>query len=161
VPDTTAPAYPTGVSARTVGGVELVLQANETATFRRNTAVHLVLTITNKTGRAVGYLTNRETHFTLVDNADRTLWTDEQCRHKDTEPTIATGFLELKPGEHVSIDDYYPTHPGSDPANCGAAPGKAFLTGAATVCLNLSADGSCRGASDARIQATRIPVNVL
>ncbi|MEY2472250.1 MAG: hypothetical protein QOK28_1579 [Actinomycetota bacterium] len=149
-----------GVSSRVVDGVQLVLQTTETSTFRQGTAVHLVLSITNKTGRAVGYLTNRETHFSLVDQNNRVLWTDEQCRAKDTYNTVPTGYLEIAPGDHVSIDDYYPTHPGTANADCRAPAGHAYLTGGVTLCLNLAADDTCRGASDERVQATPIAVTV-
>jgi hypothetical protein len=155
-----AAQYPPGVSHRTVDGLDLVLQTDSTATFRQGSAVHLVLAITNKTGRSVGYLTNRETHFALIDQTNKTLWTDEQCRAKDTYNTVPTGYLEIPPGEHVSIDDYYPTHPGTDSTNCAAPAGHAYLTGGLTVCLNLAADGTCRGASDERIQATPIAVTI-
>ena len=162
VPTTTAvPAdYPRGVSSRMVDGLEVVMQANEAATFRHDSAVHLVLSVTNKTNHSVGYLTNRETHFALVDGDNKTLWTDETCRAKDTETTFATGYLEIAPGEHISVDDYYPIHPGANTKGCAAPPGKAWLTGAMTVCRNLNADWSCRGASSERVQAAPIAVNV-
>jgi hypothetical protein len=88
------------------------------------------------------------------------LWTDETCRAGDTYNTVPTGYLELKAGDHVSIDDYYPTHPGTDNTNCRAPAGHAYLTGGMTVCLNLAPDWSCRGASDERVQAAPIAVTI-
>jgi hypothetical protein len=134
-----------GESRRSVAGVELVMQANDTAT-------HFVLSVTNKTGRPVGYLAGSETHFALIDQANKTLWTDQTCRTGDT---TAPTFAALNPGEHVTLDS---TYPGGD--RCAAPAGNAYLTGGLTICLNLAQDGTCRGASDQRIQATPIAVTV-
>ncbi|HVV36944.1 MAG TPA: hypothetical protein VHC63_10110 [Acidimicrobiales bacterium] len=161
-PTTTAltAAYPPGVSHRVVAGVDLVLQTNETATFRGGTAVHLVLSITNRTGRSIGYLTNRESHFALLDSSDRPLWSDQTCRSADVYTTVPTGFLEITPGDHVAIDDYYPTHPGTPTTGCTAPSGRARLVAGVTICLNLAPDWTCRGASDQRIEAAPIDVTV-
>jgi len=74
---------------------------------------------------------------------------------------VPTGFLEIAAGDHISIDDYYPTHPGTNAAGCTAPAGHAYLTAGATMCLNLAPDDTCRGASDMRIQATPVAVNVV
>ena len=150
----------TNYTQRVVSGLELSMQAGGSATFPQGTPVHLMLTVVNKTGRSVGYLTNRESHFTLVSAAKKTVWTDQTCRSQDVVGTTPTGYLELKPGEHVTIDDFYPTRPGTTTDGCTAPAGDSYLTGGLTVCLNLAADDSCRGASDERIQATPLPVTV-
>jgi hypothetical protein len=130
------------------------MRAGDTTTFVRGTTVHLVLSITNETGRAVGYLTNRETHFALVDQSNKTLWTDAQCGRADST-TTPPSYRALAPGEHVDLEGVYP---GGD--TCIAPAGNAYLTGALTVCLNLAPDSSCRGASDERVQAQPIAVTL-
>jgi hypothetical protein len=152
---TTVPAA--NATSRVVDGMTLVLQAEQGTAFPKDTPVHLVLTVTNKTGRPIGYLATRERHFALVDQSNKTLWTDEQCRAKDGATTVPTTYTEIAPGAHITIDDHYP---GTDATNCAAPAGHAYLTGGLTVCLNLAADDTCRGASDERVQATPIAVTV-
>ena len=155
---TTVPA--TNATSRMVDGIEVALQAEQGTTFTRNTPVHLVLTVTNKSGRTVGYLAVRERHFALVDQSNKTLWTDEQCRTQDGNTTLPTTYTQIAPGAHITIDGYYPTPADAGSKGCAATPGHAYLTGGVSVCLNLAADDTCRGASDERVQATPIAVTV-
>ena len=131
------------------------MQTNETATFARGASTHVILTVTNTTDHPIGYLTNRETHFALMNQANKVLWTDQRCTEGDHTGTLRPVFGAVAPGDHVAIEYDYP---GGE--RCGVPAGDAFLTGGVTVCLNLSPDGACRGASDARVQATPIAVTI-
>jgi hypothetical protein len=163
---TTSPAtsvedahYPPGVTFADVDGVELFLDATGTRDWHQGVSVEFALSVRNRTKRAIGYQTNKESHFALVDDAGLTLWTDDTCRHK-AHGQLRTGFLRLEPGEAVTIADYYPTRPGNNAPGCETRPGPATLLAWLTVCRDLPSDDMCPSGHAERVDARPLDVTI-
>jgi hypothetical protein len=140
-----------GESVRTVDGIRLAMHAP--ATFPAGERTRVALAVTNTTGRRIGYLNTHETHFSLIDQTNTTLWTDHACRPAQST-SVPPSYTVVNAGDTVSFAEDYNEN------GCRAPAGHAYLTGGLTVCLNLATDGTCRGASAQRIQAAPIAVTV-